>query len=96
MDWLISQNPTNYSIYSFSPAIFDYPFDYLIYWYTKQDLFEKPQDNQKLMYLIIRESSTDQYLKSGWYGDKTKDRTQILERQEFPGDLVIEKHLRND
>ena len=89
IDYIASQKPRDYSFYAYSPAIFDYPFDY---WYNRQGLLENPKDNQKLMYLVIREESSQKYHKLGWYGDKTKDSTVVLERKEFPGDLIIEKH----
>lgn len=92
VDYITSQAPSNYSFYAYTPAIFDYPFDYLIYWYSRQGLLEAPKDKQNIMYLVIREESSKKYLKSGWYGDKTRDKTVILERKEFPGDLVVEKH----
>lgn len=94
IDFISSQKPQNYSLYTYSPAIFDYPFDYLVWWYSKRGLLQKPQDNQKIIYLIIRESSTRKYLKSGWYGDKTHDKSVLLEQKSFAGDLLVEKHLR--
>ena len=96
MDYISGQNPQNYSIYAYSPAIFDYPFDYLIYWYQKRGLIQKPRDSEKLIYLIIRDDDKHAYLTRGWYGDKTKDKTTLLDRKEFPGQLILEKHLKND
>lgn len=96
MDYLASQDVRNYSFYAFSPAIFDYPFEYLVWWYAKRGQIESPKENQTLIYLVIREASTNQYKTSGWYGDKTKDKTKLLERKEFPGDLVLEIHGKNE
>ena len=96
MDYISGQNPQNYSIYAYSPAIFDYPFDYLIYWYQKRGLIQKPRDSEKLIYLIIRDDDKHTYLTRGWYGDKTKDKTTLLDRKAFPGQLILEKHLKND
>lgn len=96
MDYLASQNPTNYSFYAYSSSIFDYPFDYLIYWYVKKGILEPPKVNQKNMYLVIRDDSTHRYFKGGWYGDKTKDKTQILDRKTFNGNIILEKHRFNE
>ena len=96
MDYLALQKPQDYSLFAYSPAIFDYPFDYLVFWYTKRGILEKPRDNQKIMYLIIRDDSDHTYLLRGWYGDKTKDKTQVIQRKEFPGNLILEEHERND
>src|SRR3989344_1104036 len=92
MDHIASQNPHEYSFYAFYPAIFDYPFDYLFYWYSKNEKIEAPKDRQNIMFLLIREASSKKYLTSGWYGDKTRDKTTILESESFAGDLVLEKH----
>lgn len=92
MDNIASQNPHDYSFYAYSPAIFDYPFDYLFFWYSKKGLIEQPHLEQKNMFLIIRESSSKKYLSSGWYGDKTNDNTRVVYKRSFPGDLLLEQH----
>lgn len=96
MDYIAFQKPTDFTIHSYSPAIYDHPFNYLINWYQKKGLLNEPKEDQNLMYLIIRDDEKQTYLSNGWYGDKTKDNTNILERKEFPGGLIIEKHLKND
>jgi len=92
MDYISSQNPHNYSFFAYSPAIFDYPFDYLVWWYSKRGLIENPMKDQNNLILVIREVSTRKYLTSGWYGDKTRDNTKVLDKEEFPGNLLVEKH----
>lgn len=96
MDYIASQKPRNYSFYAYTPAIFDYPFDYLVYWYTTRGLIEKPEDMQKSFYLVIRDQSNKKYFSQGWYGDKTRDKTKVVDKKEFPGDLLLEKHERFD
>lgn len=96
MDYIASQKPQNYSFYAYTPAIFDYPFDYLVDWYARRGLLEKPKNMQKSFYLVIRDQSNKKYFNEGWYGDKTKDKTQVIDKKEFPGDLLLEKHIRND
>lgn len=94
MDYIATQKPHNYTIYAYSHAIFDYPFDYLISWYTRSGKIEKPQTYSRLFYMIIREANDDRYLKIGWYGDKTRDKTKLLEQKQFTGNLLLEKHER--
>src|SRR3990167_4872729 len=96
MDYITSQNQHDFSFFAYTPAIFDYPFDYLILWYSKRGIIKVPQANQQIMYLVIREASTGKYHSSGWYGDKTRDKTEVVDKEEFPGDLLIEKHRRLD
>lgn len=96
MDQLASDKPQEYSLYAYSPAIFDYAFDYLTYWYVSLGLFEKPQENKQTMYLIIRDDQGHTYQKLGWYGDKTRDKSVLIFRRDFPGGLILEKHQRNE
>ncbi|MDO8487429.1 MAG: glycosyltransferase family 39 protein [Candidatus Curtissbacteria bacterium] len=96
MDYIASQKPQNYSFYAYTPAIFDYPFDYIVDWYARRGLIEKPKSMQKSFYLVIRDKSNKKYFNEGWYGDKTRDKTQVIDKKEFPGDLLLEKHIRND
>ena len=94
MDYIVTQSPHDYSIYVYTTTIFDYPFDYLINWYTKKGFIEVPKERQNLMYLVIRQEDSIGYPKAGWYGDKTRDNTQIIDTKEFPGDLKVEKHIK--
>ncbi|MBI3342494.1 hypothetical protein HY024_05210 [Candidatus Curtissbacteria bacterium] len=96
MDYIASQKPTNYSYFAYTPAFFDYPFDYLFYWYSKTGRLETPKKNQNVFYLIIRNASNHEYLAVGWYGDKTQDKTKIIDAKTFPGDLLVEKHIKNE
>ena len=92
MDYISTQKPENYSYYAYSPAIFDYPFDYLFSYYSSRNFIEKPKKVMDQFYLIIRESDSKNYLTSGWYGDKTKDKTQILSSKKFTPNILVEKH----
>lgn len=84
----------NYSIYAYSPAGIDYPFEYLIQMYYTKGLIDKPKKDQNTIFLIIRDDSDHLYLKVGWYGDKVRDSTNLIERKEYPGNIIIEKHER--
>lgn len=94
LDDLRKEMRGDYSLYVYTPARFDYPFDYLITWYAGGEKIDYPKDNQKLMYLIIRDDDFHSYLSSGWYGDKTQDKTRLLDRKDYPGNLIVEKHER--
>lgn len=81
-----------YSLHIYSPAGFDYPFAYIIGLYHSRGQIDLPQDNQKIVYLIIRDDTAHSYMPSGWYGDKTRDNTKILEKKEYAGNIIVEKH----
>lgn len=91
---LESEFTGDYSLYVYTPARFDHPFDYLINWYARDNKINYPKDNQKRMYLIIRDDNSHSYLSSGWYGDKTQDNTKLLDRNTYQGNIIVEKHQR--
>lgn len=93
-DYIASQKENNYSLHSYSASIFDYPIDYTISWYNRKGLLEKPKKDQDIMFLVIREASENWYIKTGWYLDKTHDRTEVVSEKSFPGDIKVEKHVR--
>ena len=86
----------DYSLYVYSPAGIDYPFQYLLDYYHKKGRIDLPKDGQKIMYLIIRDDSTHSFMPTGWYGDKTRDKTRLLAKKEFTGNIIVEKHELND
>lgn len=94
MEYIASENPQDYNYFSYSSAIFDPPIDYLFNWYSENGILSKPNAHSNVMYLIIRESSTNKYLTTGWYGDKTKDKTIVIDKKSFPGDIAVEKHIK--
>ncbi len=92
MDYLKADLRGDYSLYFYTPARFDYAFDYLVSWYHTNNLIDLPKVNQKKMFLVIRDDPSHLYLPTGWYGDKTKDKSRLLDRKIFPGALIVEKH----
>lgn len=92
IDYLVLENPHNFSLYFYTPSLYDYPMDYLVAWQVKKGKLEQPKDGQRTMYLVIRDPDNKQYLKLGWYGDKTKDKTKVEESKNFVGNFLLEKH----
>jgi len=93
VDYIVAEKPNEYSLHAYTSSGFDYPIDYLIALNAKKGLIKPPEDNQKTMYLIIRDVQSKEYLKTGWYGDKTKDKTIIEKSKTFVG-FLVEKHTR--
>ncbi len=85
----------DYSLYVYTPARFDYPFDYLIDYYARLGNLELPKEGQRRFYLIIRDDSSHSYLSSGWYGDKIRNQNSLQMKEEFPGNIIVEKHERS-
>lgn len=85
----------DYSLYVYTPARFDYPFDYLIDYYARLGNLDLPKEGQRRFYLIIRDDSSHSYLSSGWYGDKVRNKNSLQMKEEFPGNIITELHERS-
>lgn len=85
----------DYSLHFYTPARFDYAFIYLVSRLSESGLIDEQKEDQKRIYLIIRDDSSHSYLTSGWYGDKTQ-HTSLLYKQEYTGNIIMEKHAKND
>lgn len=96
LDYLQGQLQTPYSLYIYTPARFDYPFDYLVDYYWRRGKITLPEENQKIVYLIIRDDRDHSYLSSGWFGDKIRNQPSLIDKIEFPGDIIVEKHERKN
>lgn len=86
----------NYTLYVYSPAGIDYPFNYLLTYKNNRNQIDLPSDNQKTMFLIIRDDQSHSFMPTGWYGDKTRDHTKLISKKDYPGNIIVEKHIRND
>lgn len=95
LDKLKGQLEGDYSLYVYTPARFDYPFDYLVSAYHKRGLIDLPKVGKKRFFLIIRDDGAHTYLSSGWYGDKVRDQDSLRSKEEFPGNIITELHERS-
>ena len=96
IEYLKSELKGDYSLHFYSPARFDYPFDYIIWMYHQNSQIDLPKENQKRLYLVIRDDQSHSYLPTGWYGDKVRDNTTLLDKRHYTGDIIVEKHQVND
>lgn len=92
MEYLKNDLKGDYSLYFYTPARFDYAFDYIVAMYHTSGQVDLPKENQKRIYLVIRDDSSHLYLPTGWYGDKTRGKSKLLEKKIFPGSIIVEKH----
>lgn len=91
LDDLKPQLQGDYSMDIYTPALHDYPFEYLINWYARQGKIMNPKKEQKILYLIIRDDSSHSYIGSGWYGDKVRSN-KLLNKKEYLGSIIVEKY----
>lgn len=94
IDDLKNELKGNYSLYIYSPSGTDYPFHYILGYYHKTGQIDLPKDGQRRMYLLLRDDQTHSFMPTGWYGDKTRDKTKLQQRREYTGNIIVEKHER--
>lgn len=94
IDDLKNELKGDYSLFIYSPSGTDYPFHYILGYYHKTGQIDLPEDGQRRMYLILRDDQTHSFMPTGWYGDKTRNKTKLQQRREYTGNIIVEKHER--
>ena len=81
-----------FSLFIFSPPIYTYPYDYILWWHAK-DKFGYMPDNVKTgtFYLLI-EKDNDQLWYKGWLETVIKDGTVVWEKK-LPSGFVVQKRI---
>lgn len=77
----------------FSPPVYTYPYDYLIWWYGERRYHYLPHKEKKgLFYLLIEKDLSRPWTYEGWL--ETVIRTgKIIETKELPSGFIIQKRI---
>lgn len=77
----------------FSPPVYTYPYDYLIWWYGKRKYGYLPyQEKKKVFYLLIEKDFSKTWSYKGWLETVIKTG-RIIETKELPSGFIIQKRL---
>lgn len=77
----------------FSPPIYTYPYDYLIWWYGQRRYGYLPhQEKRGIFYLLIERDSSQPWTYKGWLETVIKSGT-IIKEIELPSGFIIQKRL---
>lgn len=81
-----------FSLFVFSPAVYTYPYDYLLYWYAAKKYDYVPSQEKKgLIYLLIEKDTSKPWSYEGWIETVIKvgevEKTTVL----TPSDFIIQK-----
>lgn len=75
----------------FSPPVYTYPYDYLIWWYGQKKYNYLPHQEKKgLFYLLIEKDVVDTWTYKGWLETVIIDGT-VLETKQLPSGFIIQK-----
>ena len=81
----------SFGLLVFTPPVYTYPYDYLIWWYGKRKYNYVPYADKKgIFYLLIEPDSSKRWSYKGWLETVIKTGT-ILETKELPSGFIIQK-----
>lgn len=80
----------------FSPPVYTYPYDYLIWWYGEKRYHYRPHQQKKgLFFLLIEPDGSKPWSYKGWLETVIKTG-KIIETRELPSGFIIQKRLSED
>lgn len=79
----------------FSPPIYTYPYDYLIWWYgTKKYNYAPHQEKRGVFYLFIEKDHDKWWTYKGWLETVIKTG-KVVKTHELPSGFIIQKRIEN-
>ena len=76
---------------AFTPPVYTYAYDYLIWWYGNRNYNYIPHKEKKgIFYLLMEPDSSKPWSYKGWLETVIKTGT-ILETKELPSGFVVQK-----
>lgn len=86
-------NGKRFGLFVFSPPIYTYPYDYVIWWYgVKKFGYEPDKEKKGLFYLAIEKDGSKPWSYAGWLETVIKTGT-VLENKELPSGFIIQKRM---
>ena len=77
----------------FSPSIYTYPYDYLVYWYgSKKYGYVAHQKKNGLVYLLIEKDTSKPWSYQGWLETVIKDG-EIVNTEQLSNGFIVQKRL---
>lgn len=86
-------NKKPFSLFVFSPPVYTYPYDYLIWWYGEKKYGYIPtQDKKGTFYLLIEPDGEKPWSHKGWLETVIKSGT-IIKTVTLPSGFIIQKRV---
>lgn len=84
-------NREKFGLFVFSPPIYTYAYDYLIWWHGEKKYGYKPHNEKKgLFYLLIEKDPQKPWSYKGWLETVIKEG-EVIEEKELPSGFIIQK-----
>lgn len=83
----------HFGLLIFSPPVYTYPYDYLLWWYGQKKYNYIPHKEKKgLFYLLIEKDLSEPWTYKGWLETVVKTG-KVLETKELPSGFIIQKRV---
>lgn len=83
----------NFGLLVFSPPVYTYPYDYLLWWYGEKKYGYKPNQNKKgLFYLLMEKDASKPFSYKGWMETVVKTG-EVIETKQLPSGFIIQKRM---
>jgi len=84
-----------FGIFFFAPAIYTYPYDYLVWWYGREKYNYTPyREKRGIVYLLIEKDPDQPWTYKGWLETVIKNGT-IIKTITLPSGFMVQKRVFN-
>lgn len=81
-----------FSLFIFSPPIYTYPYDYILWWHAREKFGYLPGTVKNGMFYLLIEKDKDQLWYKGWLETVIKDGTVLWEKT-LPSGFIVQKRV---
>ncbi|RJQ37745.1 hypothetical protein C4559_03350 [Candidatus Microgenomates bacterium] len=82
-----------FSLLIFSPPVYTYPYDYLLWWYGEKKYGYQPNKDKKgLFYLLMEKDASKPLSYKGWMETVVKTG-EVMETRQLPSGFLIQKRM---
>jgi hypothetical protein len=94
MDYIYNDaNGEKFSLFVFSPPIYIYPYDYILWWHAKDKFGYMPDNTKKgTFYLLIEEDGNKPWSHKGWIETVIKEGSVVWEKRLSNG-FIVQKRI---
>lgn len=86
-------NKNKFSLFVFSPPIYTYPYDYILWWHAREKYGYMPDAIRKgTFYLLIEKDGDQPWRHKGWMETVIKDGNVVWEK-ELPSGFIVQKRV---
>jgi hypothetical protein len=93
VDYVYKQaNGKSFKYVAYSPAVYDYPYQYHFKWYGPNKYFYSPSKNSHLAYFILEPDLQYPFRLSNWLKQREKDG-KIIKTEKFESGIIVQTRI---